>query len=143
MREFSKKCLDLNVREVFSANAIFRRTPNCRHLESGLDPVCWQIHQLLFSKIKPKYIICLGNGRDSSFHKLKQRLAFDTDDERRFKKPNGKNFYIRWFDKDMIRNNVLALSSLIRVIGVPHPSWFPLGAEWFSKAWKELGLVKT
>lgn len=56
--------------------------------------------------------------------------------------PSGKkSFYIRWFEAAQIQNQSPGLERLVRVIGVPHPSWFPLGAGWFSEAWGTLPLL--
>lgn len=145
VREFCAKCLgEEKVRKVFSANAIFERTKKGEHLPKGtsLDLICWQVHKLLFSKVQPKYIICLGNGPNSSFDRLtsKNCLAIvGRPGEKACKMPGGKrHFYIRWFEAAQITNQSPGLERLVRVIGVPHPSRFPLGTDGFRDEWKKL-----
>ncbi|MBA5869808.1 MAG: hypothetical protein GDA68_07390 [Nitrospira sp. CR2.1] len=140
---FCTNCLDEPVRNVFSANAIFKRTRKGDHLPKGtsLEHVCWRVHQQLFLKVRPKYIICLGQGPDSSFDRLKSEkcLAVADSCEKALKMPKGtRNFYIRWFEAAKIQNPLPGLERLVRVIGVPHPSWFDLSAEWFRDEWKKL-----
>jgi len=56
--------------------------------------------------------------------------------------PSGKrHFYIRWFEAAQITNQSPGLERLVRVIGVPHPSRFPLGTDWFVKQWATLRLL--
>lgn len=148
VRSFCEDCLGEKVRNVFSANAIFARTRKGEHLPKGtsLEHICWQVHQLLFLKVQPKYIICLGHGPDSSFERLKHEkclaVASSCSCEEAFKMPSGKkNFYIRWFEAAQIQNQSPGLERLVRVIGVPHPSWFDLGSGWFSEAWGTLPLL--
>jgi hypothetical protein len=124
-----------------SANAIFRRTKKGGHLPQGteLDEICWQVHELLWLKVRPEFIICLGHGPGSSFEKTKLRLNAARSCEKQF--PNGKrSFYIRWFEKKDVQVDVPA--SLVRVIGIPHPSWFDLGGDVFNQAWSGLSLLK-
>lgn len=147
VRAFCNKCLGPDVTEVPSANAIFRRTKKGKDLpkDTELDRICWQVHRLLFSKVQPKYIICLGHGPDSSFDRLKGEKCLavaGSCEEQAFKMPSGnKNWYIRWFEAAQIQNPSPGLERLVRVIGVPHPSWFALGADWFSKEWGTLLLL--
>ena len=147
VRAFCNNCLGTDVTEVPSANAIFRRTKKVKDLpkDTELDRICWQVHQLLFSKVQPKYIICLGHGSDSSFDRLKKKEYLAVAgfcDKEAFKMPSGKkNFYIRWFERAQIQNPLPGLERLVRVIGVPHPSWFDLGADWFAKQWRTLPLL--
>ena len=149
VRSSCTNCLgEPDVRNVFSANAIFERTRKGDHLPKGtsLEHVCWQVHQLLFLKVQPKYIICLGHGLDSSFDRLKSEKCLAVGDfcEEAFKMPNGtRNFYIRWFEAAKIQNPLPGLERLVRIIGVPHPSWFDLGADWFSQACRTLPLFDS
>ncbi|MBX3350710.1 MAG: hypothetical protein KF747_18475 [Nitrospira sp.] len=144
VRDFCADCLGEDVRNVFSANAIFKRTKKGVDLPKGtnVDDICWQVHKLLFSKVQPKYIICLGHGSGSPFERLKQKQCLDVvgpHKDEPFKMPNGKrSFYIRSFEAAQIQNKPTGLDRLVRVIGVPHPSWFPLGANWFREAWEKL-----
>lgn len=141
VKTFCSKCLGTDVRMIPCANAIFKRSKKVKDLpkDSELDRICWQVHQLLLSKVQPKYIICLGHGQASSFDRLKGEKCLSVAgscEERAFKMPSGKkNWYIRWFKAAQIQNPSPGLERLICVIGVPHPSWFALGADWFSKGW--------
>ncbi len=147
VRIFCKDFLGKEVRNVFAANLVFQRSIRGDHLpkDTSVDHICWQVHQLLFLKVQPKYIICLGHGPGSSFDRLKSGKYLAVDGPcgtAAFKTPNGKkNCYLRWFEAAQIRNSSPGLERLVRVIGVPHPSWFALGASWFSEAWKTLPLL--
>lgn len=144
VRSFCTNCLgEPDVRNVFSANAIFKRTKTGEGLlkDPEWDRICWQVHQLLFLKVRPKYIICLGHGPGSSFERLKSKQCLEVvgSCEKAFPGPSGKkNFYIRWFKAAKIQKQAPGLESLVRVIGVPHPSWFPLDSDAFASAWKSL-----
>ncbi len=143
VRSFCSNCLGESVRNVFSANAIFERTKRGEHLREDpeRDRVCWQVHQLLFSRIQPEYIICLGHGSGSSFQRLKEKLDVvirPYEHSSQPEKENERRFYIRWFERDQIQAQVSGLERLVRVIGVPHPSWFALGADKFKKEWNSL-----
>lgn len=148
VRSFCTNCLgEPVVRNVFSANAIFKRTKTGEGLlkDPEWDQVCWKVHQLLFLKVRPKYVICLGNGPNSSFDRLtsKNCLAIvGRPAEKACKMPGGKrHFYIRWFEAAQITNQSPGLERLVRVIGVPHPSRFPLGTDWFVEQWATLRLL--
>lgn len=147
--KFCEGCLRVeSARDVFSANAIFERTEKGTHLSKDpeRDRICWQVHQLLFSRIQPEYIICLGHGSASSFQWLKERLNVAVRPHEHSSQPekeNERRFYIRWFERDQIQVKVLGLERLVRVIGVPHPSWFGLGSDKFTKEWNALSPLSS
>jgi len=149
VRNFCSDCLDEDVRSVFSANAIFKRTRKGEHLPKGtsLEHTCWQVHQLLLSIVQPTYIICLGHGPGSSFERLKEERCLHvigSCGKELFKIPSEKKgFYIRWFERDQIQAQVPGLERLVRVIGVPHPSWFALASDKFRKAWNALSPLSS
>lgn len=150
VRKFCRKCLGVEeVRDVFSANAIFERSEKGEHLPKDFerDRICWEVHQLLFSIVQPTYIICLGHGPGSSFERLKEERCLHvvgSCGNELFKMPSEKKgFYIRWFERDQIQAQVPGLERLVRVIGVPHPSWFALGSDKFRKAWNALSPLSS
>lgn len=73
--------LNLNIRSVFAANAIFQRSGEANTLRGalGLWEKCWPVHRLFLKIVKPKIIICLGNGRRSSFSLLSSMCHSKTD----------------------------------------------------------------
>ncbi|MBX3329937.1 MAG: hypothetical protein KF722_06025 [Nitrospira sp.] len=109
--------LGYKIREVFAANAIFVRSKNQNDLDERerLFDKCWPIHQIFLSIVKPKIILCLGNGeRSSAFAFLKEKLKAKESHV-----GNVKAFLseIPLADGETIRS---------RIIGVRHPSrpWF-------------------
>lgn len=61
---------------IFSANAIFIESPTARDLQNaeGLWDKCWQGHQKFLALVRPKWIICLGNGEEhGSFQLMRQQ----------------------------------------------------------------------
>ena len=61
---------------IFSANAIFIQSPRARDLQNAgqLWDKCWGVHQKFLALVRPKWIICLGNGQEhSSFQLMRQK----------------------------------------------------------------------
>lgn len=115
---------------IFSANAIFVESPEAKDLKDAdrLWQKCWRVHQKFLALVRPKWIICLGNGEEfSSFQLMKQRAAAPVQnvsnpcDPDRPRDPRdyrmGKLFHAFFDIGDTSPLNV-------KVLGVPHPSRF-------------------
>ena len=149
VRDFCENLLRKDFRTIFSANSLFVRTTKEIHLREKrpeeyemLLADCWKVHQRILSIVRPKIIVCLGNGPNSSFLKLRDWLKVSPEYVKAQDFPNpkrGRNFYIRWFDKPTKSENKQEFNSFdFRVVGVPHPSWFDLRSEEFRGAWESL-----
>jgi len=149
VRDFCERLLRKDVRTIFSANALFVRTSKEAHLRNKrpedyrlLHDDSWKVHQRVLSIVRPKIVVCLGNGPNSSFAKLREWLNVLPQDVKDPHFPNpkrGRNFYIRWFDKPTKPESGQETNSFdFRVVGVPHPSWFDLRSEEFRGAWESL-----
>ncbi len=104
--------------DVFAANAIFVRTCNSRRIDPSLWAKCWPIHQWFLSVVKPKVVLCLGNGEGLSPFSLLRQACENPD----FVKIDGGFRNGRWF-----RARVPAVGGADTVVvGVPHPSRFPI-----------------
>ena len=112
------KVFGYEVEEVFAANAIFIRSKTQGHLQKNPDlfKKCWLIHQLFLSIVKPRVILCLGNGWvRSSFALLIKELEIEPNQVRRYGHVKAFSCAIAVSDRETINSHV---------IGVRHPSRF-------------------
>lgn len=116
------RLLGQDVREVFATNAIFVRTPDAAALKNRYNELkdrCFKVHQYFLSIVRPKTIICLGNGSFSSFSILKEWLNV------REHHNYGRSFRDgKWFDSTIRLEHLPYLQFRCRIIGLPHPSRF-------------------
>lgn len=113
---------------IFSANAIFGRSTSLRmlkketgHASNEWWDACWPVHERFLNIIRPKVIITLGYGENSSAFGLLRRTA-DFPSYRRFSdegRRGGWAFEARF----KLTGNTLEAT----VVGVPHPSYFAPG----------------
>lgn len=104
-----------DVRKSFATNAIFVRSKKQDDLKASLKlfEKCWKIHQIFLSIIRPKIILCLGNGeRSSAFALLKAKFRDNEITSGGVKEFIGK--------MPMADGKVLE----VRIVGVRHPSRF-------------------
>lgn len=111
--------LDKNIRDIFSCNAIFARSISADQLKD-IDVMFndfWNFHKYFLSIVRPKVIICLGNGSKSSYSLLKTKRLNSVEDNfyKNLSFKNGK-YYNAVFDID----NGDKLNTI--VAGIPHPS---------------------
>jgi hypothetical protein len=115
-----------DIRNIFSANAIFVRSRNAKLLPSDayeLASLCWPVHEYFLSKVRPEFILCLGNGDGvSSFSLLRRLLNVDSDSVRFVR---GKSFKDgKYFRADInFKSNPGSPGIKCLVVGIPHPSW--------------------
>jgi hypothetical protein len=111
--------LGLKPEETFATNLIFVESRGVKEIKA--DPLfktyleaCWRVHQKMLAEIKPKYIMCLGNGeRDSAFSSVREK-AVDAEKEARHLKFKS---FVGVFHLD--DGHTLEA----KVIGVKHPSY--------------------
>ena len=117
------KILGYDIRKVLAVNAIFIRSTNSKNLQGHTESTklfeeCWPVHRLFLSIVKPKVILCLGNGEVmSSFALLREKLALKPDQIR----SHGQ---VKVFSSAIAVSGGETINS--HVIGVRHPSqpWF-------------------
>lgn len=116
--------LEINLTKVLAINAIFEQSRNIAVLKSRISEslidyfmrVYWPIHKWLINEVlDTRIIICLGNGNtESSFAFLRHALKVEASKV----VLNGSYHHGKYFD-----------SGDIRVIGIPHPSRFPISND--------------
>jgi hypothetical protein len=123
--------LGLDITDIFSANAIFARSTRLATLkeQTGHDleewwAACWKVHQQFLAIVRPKVIISLGYGTNSSAFGLLWREAKQPE-YRRIGEHSRRGGWT--FDAEFPLPNGSKLSTAI--IGVPHPSYMMVGPE--------------
>lgn len=131
------EALGADPRQTFATNAVFTRSRNAAELADANDGAwdlwwkhCWPVHQLFLHVVRPRVIVCLGNGPGSAFEML------------RFTGPsNGRSPTSVWPPSQdetsasgRLREDVaLDLGDYGRhpcmVLGLPHPS--PLASQYW------------
>jgi hypothetical protein len=107
--------------DVFAANAIFVRTCDSRGLDASLWQKCWPIHQWFLSIVKPKVVVCLGNGEALSPFSLLWQAC---------ERPTITNIGASFRDGRWFRAKIRADSGVdTEVVGVPHPSRYPISSR--------------
>jgi hypothetical protein len=106
--------------QVFAANAIFYRSSDSTTLNYSMWRNCWIIHQWFLSIVRPKVVFCLGNGQVwSPFGFLAQVAKPCVIQE------IGSGFR----DGRVFRGRLVPEQEFeCTVIGVPHPSRFPVSS---------------
>jgi hypothetical protein len=119
--------LGLIPERTFATNLIFVESRNVAEIKkeirmNGLFEYCWRVHEKILAVVRPKYIVCLGNGESGSAFSLVRRRAKSI----RNVIPGGnkvegqKHVGLKSFDGTFALTNAADLDA--RVIGVPHPS---------------------
>jgi hypothetical protein len=112
--------LGLKPEETFATNLIFVESQNAKEI---YDPVlfeaCWRVQKKMLAEVRPKYIVCLGNGESLSAFSLVRRKA-----DSRVKETGCQQFksFVGGFHLDG------GLDLTAKVIGVRHPS-YPMSAK--------------
>jgi len=109
--------------QIFATNCIFVRSPSTRELMKDAESrkkayelwnCCWPVHAKFLSEVKPKLVVCLGNGTEFTSFGLLHRKSNTPEilesgstfrDGRYFKAQFNLGFDEPW------------------IYGVPHPSW--------------------
>jgi hypothetical protein len=131
--------LDLAPERIFSTNAVFLRSEGANS-PPGPDRSwqrcwrrCWNVHREFLGIVRPRWILCLGNGEALSAYRFIRNISTPLTES----VPcgphaylNGKHFRARidLSDPDAGRTDTLE----VNVLGLPHPSRLPLsGAHEF------------
>jgi uracil-DNA glycosylase len=116
--------LGLQAEETFAANLIFVESRNTEKIKeeirNGLFETCWQVHQKMLAVVRPKYIVCLGNGESDSAFSFVREKAADIKEEKLSKEKVGRYVAFKTFVGKFELDDGLDLAA--KVIGVLHPS---------------------
>lgn len=133
--------LKYDLKNILCLNMFFFRTPNTAQLQKiqkkwkewdNYRKFCWEYHEQFLKIVKPKLIICNGNGKyNSAFSEFKKHFNPPKMDD--YKIYNGKTLYLRWFSLDVSEWG----EEKVFVIGIPHMSRFKPTKEMLQKL-KEL-----
>ena len=110
-----------------------------QHRPGGLIPLfkaCWPVHEYLLSVIKPKVILCLGNGEgleDSSFAAVRSLFP-----SRSGSSPSHESYRLgKWF----VTKATFSNDQDVLWFGVPHPSRFYATDALCATLWEQADLV--
>lgn len=117
--------LGLNPKTTFATNFVFVESDNVRELKR--DPLfrtyvdtCWLVHKKMLAVVRPKYILCLGNGESGSAFSLVRDKAEDIRNGKQSNEKVGRNIVFKSFVGTFRLDDVSDLTA--KVIGVLHPS---------------------
>lgn len=126
VRYLCEEVLNESSANVFSANAIFLRSQDFSKLEiSGqfLSQYC-KLHVRFLREVKPRVLICLGNGPGSSFDLVREWIGGKLDVK---SEPCGfrgrARVFVRWVDANA-QVGLFGGTRSLRILGVPHPSHY-------------------
>lgn len=108
-----------NIRDIFSTNINFFRSIDYNQLKQfDMLDSCLTYHKDFFYIVKPKIIVCNGNGENNSAYSvLREFFWIFTDEQKSFR----RGYAIKWF-----RTENTSWNKNITVIGVPHMSRYAL-----------------
>ncbi len=136
VKEYARLLGEPDIKRVFAANAIFLRSrdqgsfPNANEMWKR----SWPVHQFFLSIVRPKFIVCLGNGDGMSSFSLLASVANGIPRHSYF--GQKKSFRDgKWFDGVF---DVDGGQLVCKVIGVPHPSRFGISQN-LEKELRSLG----
>ena len=117
-----------DIRHVFAANAIFVRSRSKDDLADAIRlwHKCWSVHQLLLSIVQPAVVLCLGNNDRRSAFKL-LHAQFDPTPDVKFCATDRSYVHGKYFSGTVNLGEKATVPVLeCTVVGVPHPTWFPV-----------------
>jgi hypothetical protein len=117
--------LGLKPKETFATNLVFVESddiPTLKREPFFRDNVdaCWQVHKKMLAEIRPKYIVCLGNGENDSAYSLVRKKAYDVKNEKPSDKKVGRCRAFKKFVGGFHFDEGEPLDVI--VVGVLHPS---------------------
>lgn len=109
--------LNLDLRHIYCSNIMFQGTIDLREIPldgyNANADICWPVHQYVFDIIQPTLILAYGNGPISAYKYLETRFLIDQPEIYHINQnQNCKSFVAP------------ICGQHIRVIGIPHLSWF-------------------
>jgi len=142
MIALTREALGLEPAQIFATNAIFARSARISQLKSETTYSlvdwwrhCWPVHQHFLSVVRPKTIISLGHGGNSSAFGLLHAEAGHPP-WRKIGDDNRRGGWIYNASLRLAPNDVLETS----VIGIPHPSYHALGPILMHQLWEVANL---
>jgi len=117
----------LKTEEVCASNLIFKRSEDAKSIKfKECADICWPVHERIIQIVSPSLIIAFGNGNNSPYSYLRNRLK--GKDEDWIKSGYGKKriWYCKSFRSD----------KGILVIGLPHLSRYAINLEKYKHAKK-------
>ena len=136
------------IKDVFSTNMYFFRSPKGGVLESyGEGGDCLKYHKTFLEIVKPKIIICCGNGEDLSAYSILRRRAVEENlciaiSSEEKKRTYNKVFFLKWF---FLAETSWGRSKTL-VLGIPHLSRFSPGGcdpEFYDTLKSLIGQVRS
>ena len=131
--------------EVLATNAVFARSTGTDTLRGawGWWEKCWPVHQRMLAEVRPEWIVTLGKGYGTTafgFLMDKAKLMDETKVRKRDVRPLGNDDYGdgRMFSGELELPGGDRLQ--VRVLGLPHPSWYGIGDGLRAAIRTELGL---
>jgi hypothetical protein len=132
--------LGIHPKTTFATNFIFVESRNVKQIKKAITDydlieACWRVHKQMLSVVRPKYIVCLGNGKsDSAFNLVRQRVTSLAVDGKLSDKKVGRSVAFKSFTGTFNLGNELSPLKAT-VIGVLHPSRFkcPQGLREFAR----------
>lgn len=115
--------LGVDPRNVCASNLIFFQSSGYKEVEYSLADICWPIHEIILSIVKPRLIIVFGNSSCSPYHFLHEKFG---GEEESFLAGHGK-----WSVKGF---RCLINGENVYVAGFPHLSRYcPVGKNGIDK----------
>ncbi len=122
--------LGLQPEETFASNLIFVESRSAEEMcDLALFEDCWRVHTKMLAVVRPKFIVCLGNGERLSAFSLVRKKAHRREKDRKYK--NFKSF-VAIFGLDD------GLELTTTVVGVRHPS-YPMSPDGLRKWLRVIG----
>jgi hypothetical protein len=107
--------LRIQPEETFATNLIFVESRNAKAIyDLALFDNCWRLHKQMLAVVRPKFIICLGNGERLSAFSLVRSKADRREADRKYL--HFKSFVGSFGLKD-------GFELTTTVVGVRHPSY--------------------
>lgn len=128
VREYLAKLGEPDARKVAASNILFAKSPQAsmslKFDRNWLD-ICWEVHQYLLSEVRPRFILCLGNGEKlSAYNEVRRRSGWRPGPSDNFKACEGPDV-VKTFKTSSATLFQADQPYPVQVIGVRHPSRFP------------------
>jgi len=115
--------IDQGISDIFCTNLYFFRSPNARKLPKHELLNCWKYHEEFLKIIRPKIVVCNGNGKNISAYTV-FRKYFDSLGKNDIKELDPLKIYGKYSIKSFTIENSFWGIPRVLVLGVPHLSRF-------------------
>ncbi|MBN2570049.1 MAG: hypothetical protein JXB42_11520 [Deltaproteobacteria bacterium] len=125
--------VEVNIRNVFCTNLYFFRSNKAVDIFEYEKYDCWNYHKEFLKIVRPKLIVCNGNGEKfSAYANLKNNMIKPSTN---MKKNEPSHQYGKYFMKSfLIENSTWGISNVL-VIGFPHLSRFAADSDEHKPKW--------